>query len=104
MNKVTSIILSLTALVLITSFAEAGPGSTPYGDFCGKCSKYGVCKDFISVEESGEAVKSYFDDTEIDIGSVRGKGRFLKIELIKDQKLHDVILFDRKTGRIRSIY
>ena len=44
------------------------------------------------------------DDADIDIGNVRGKGRFLKIELIKGEDLYDVILFDRKTGRIRSIY
>jgi hypothetical protein len=104
MNKTVLTVLSLLTLILIASFTEAGHKGTPYGDFCGKCSKYGVCKDFISVEESSEAVKSYFDDTEIDIGRVLGKGRFLKIELIKDKELYDVILFDRKTGRIRSIY
>ncbi len=104
MNKSVLIVLSLLILMLIASFTEAGHKGTPYGDFCDKCGKYGVCKDFISVEESGEAVKSYFDDTEIDIGNVQGKGRFLKIELIKDEELYDVILFDRKTGRIRSTY
>ncbi len=104
MNKLVLIIISLFALVLIASFTEAGHRGTPYGDFCDKCGKYGVCKNFLTVEESSEAVKSYFDDKEIDIGNVRGKGRFLKIELIKDEELYDVILFDRKTGRIRSTY
>jgi hypothetical protein len=104
MKKVILIILLSIIAVLIASFAEAGPRSMPYGDLCGKCGKYGVCKDFISIEESSEAVKSYFSDSEIDVGTIRGKGRFLKIELLKGDRIYDIILFDRKTGRIRSIY
>lgn len=104
MKKVYLIIFLLLVPVFITSFTEAGPRGMPYGDLCGKCGNYGVCKDFISIEESSEAVKSYFQDSEIDVGAIRGKGRFLKIELLKSDRLYDIILFDRKTGRIRSIY
>jgi hypothetical protein len=77
---------------------------TPYGDFCSKCGKYGVCENLLTVEESREAVEGYFEDEGIGVGHVRGRGRFIKLELFKGKEPYDVILFDRKTGRMRSIY
>jgi len=103
MKRALFIILPLLLAAAIAQVSYAAMDA-PYGDYCPKCSKYGVCPAFLSVEESIEAVKSYFAGEAVSIGRTRGKGRFLKIELIKDDKLYDVILFDRKTGRIRTIY
>ena len=94
-------------LVMAASFVSLSYGrmmDTPYGDYCPKCSKYGVCPEFLSVEESREAVESYYNNKGVDIGRIRGKGRFIKIELLRDGNVEDIILFDRKTGRIRSVY
>ncbi len=91
-------------VILALSIAYAHRDDTPYGDYCSKCGKYGICPEFLSIEESRDAVEGYFSGKNIKVGNMRGRGRFLKIDLIKEKKLHDVILFDRKTGRIRSIY
>jgi hypothetical protein len=104
MTRTIIIILLTVLLISVVAYAEHRGPKTPYGDFCSKCSKYGVCQDFMSVDESREAVDGYFDGKGIHVGHIRGRGRFLKIELIRDKEVHDVILFDRKTGRMRSIY
>ena len=105
MKKSGKILLIVALNMLLISFAEGGMMMhTPYGDYCPKCSEYGVCPDSLSIGESREAVQSYFKGSQVKIGRLSGKGRFLKMELLKHDKIYDVILFDRKTGRIRSIY
>ncbi len=104
MTERRTVFLTLVVILVFFGIAYAQTPDTPYGDFCPKCSKYGVCPELLSVEEAREAVESYFKGKGISVGKIRGHGRFLKIRLIKDNDLLDVILFDRKTGRIRSIY
>lgn len=97
-------VFSFVVPLFIISAVLAETSGTPYGDFCSKCGKYGVCENLMTMEDSREAVEGYFRGKGINVGHVRGRGRFLKMELIKDKQQYDVILFDRKTGRIRSIY
>ncbi|UCG77405.1 MAG: hypothetical protein JSV21_07405 [Nitrospirota bacterium] len=104
MTERRAVLLTLVVILVFFGIAYAEKSDTPYGDFCPKCSKYGVCPELLSVEEAHEAVESYFREKGISVGKIRGHGRFLKMQLIKDNDILDVILFDRKTGRIRSIY
>jgi hypothetical protein len=79
---------------------------TPYGDFCPNCSVYGVRYKHEAVrhDKAVEAIRAYFAKRGFKIGNVKGLGRFIKVDIYKDRKLVDRIVFDRKTGRIRSIY
>ena len=79
---------------------------TPYGDFCPNCSVYGVRYKHEAVrhDKAVEAISAYFAKRGFQIGNVKGIGRFIKVDIFKDEKLVDRIIFDRKTGRIRSIY
>lgn len=79
-------------------------GVTPYGDFCTKCSKYGMGKRRVEHREAVLAMKAYFMHKGFSVHGIKGRGRFLKAEIYKGDKLVDRVVFDRRTGRIRSIY
>jgi hypothetical protein len=79
---------------------------TPYGDFCPNCSVYGVRYKHRQVrhDKAIEAIRAYFAKRGFTIGNVRGIGRFIKVDVYRKGELVDRLVFDRKTGRIRSIY
>ncbi len=82
---------------------QNGKGVTPYGDFCPRCSNYGVGRRPVSHKVALEALQEYFRAKGLTVKNVHGRGRFLKADIYKDGRLVDRILFDRRTGRIRSI-
>jgi len=79
---------------------------TPYGDFCPNCSVYGVRykHEVVRHDKAVEAISAYFKKRGFYIRNVRGLGRFIKVDVFRQGKLVDRVVFDRKTGRIRSIY
>ncbi len=77
---------------------------TPYGDFCRKCTKYGTCKALMSHDEAKQAMIDYYHEKGFGVEVVSKKGRFIKAKIKDHKKVVDVISFDRKTGRVRSIY
>ena len=95
----------ITALfLLIGATAHAGEGRvTPYGDYCRQCATYGVCKSILSLKEALAAIETYYSDKGCKVGRVWYKGRFIVAEIYLNNRLVDRVLFDRKTGRIRSI-
>ena len=107
------IILSLALILLLgpLSGLDAQPPMrqrekviTPYGDFCSKCSKYGRGGRQVKMREAMDAVEAYFNLRGLTAKHIRGKKRFLVIDVYKEDKIVDTILFDRRTGRLRSIY
>jgi hypothetical protein len=77
---------------------------TPYGDFCSRMSHYGTSKHMRSFKQSEQALKHYFKSKGLDVEIITSKGRFIKANVKKNGKTADTIIFDRRTGRIRSIY
>ncbi|MEJ2684583.1 MAG: hypothetical protein P8Z71_09330 [Candidatus Sulfobium sp.] len=101
----------LFLLVLVGSFflmlGSAGAFDriiTPYGDYCKECTSYGVCRDVMPVKESINAMSKYYRQKGYTVGNVYHKGRFIEADIYKNGKQVDKVLFDRKTGRLRSIY
>ena len=78
-------------------------GVTPYGDFCPRCNLYGVGKKPVTHQAAMDALSDYFKHKGLTVKIVQGMGRFLKVDIYRDGRLVDRILFDRRTGRIRSI-
>jgi hypothetical protein len=90
--------------LLISVSAHAGEGMvTPYGDYCSKCTTYGTCKAPLPPLEAIAAIEQYYMDKGYKVGHVRHKGRFIEAEIYDRNRLVDKVLFDRKTGRIRSV-
>lgn len=77
---------------------------TPYGDFCRRCSHYGVCRDTMSPGDSRKAMIDYYHNKGLDVEIENIRGRFIKAKIKDKGEIVDIIIFDRRTGRIRSIY
>lgn len=77
---------------------------TPYGDLCPRCNQYGICKSPMSNEDVQKALIDYYDKKGLIVEVEIKRGRFIRAKIKDDEKVVDVIIFDRRTGRIRSIY
>jgi len=80
-------------------------GIRPYGDYCpGRHGRYGAKQTIHSREEARTTLEEYFKDKEITIGHISERKRFFRAE-IRDRanNLVDIIIIDKRTGRIRSI-
>lgn len=102
-------ILVLLALLGSFSILPLSAGAfdkiiTPYGDYCKACTSYGVCRDVMPVKESVNAISRYYRRKGYTVGNIYHKGRFIEADIYKNGKQVDKVLFDRKTGRLRSIY
>jgi hypothetical protein len=81
--------------------SEAG---IPYGDSCQWCSEYGICREDLGPKEAESAIDRYFSMRGLAATNMRHKGRFIEADIYRNDRLIDKVIFDRKTGRIRSIY
>lgn len=100
-------VIILAVMILVAGISSVGfthDETTPYGDYCKTCSKYGVCRNSVSLEDSKTAIEEYYKEKGMEVGDMRFRGRFIVVDIFKNGQLVDKILFDRKSGRIRSIY
>jgi hypothetical protein len=105
MTRVMALLLLVCSFFLMVRSAGAFDRIiTPYGDYCKECTSYGVCRDVMPVKESVNAISKYYRDKGYEVGNVYHKGRFIEADIYKNGKQVDKVLFDRKTGRLRSIY
>jgi len=107
MKNVLSIILILIALFVFTSSlyaSETGKAVIPYGDFCTKMNRYGAHAEMMDHQSAVHALHHYFHKKGADVRIVDEGSRFIKAQILEDGKVIDTILFDRRTGRMRSIY
>ncbi len=100
-------------LIILASFpgsmSEAlawplGKPVTPYGDFCPRCTEYGYCKSIMSHEDARKAMLDYYHKKGLNVELEKISGRFIRARIKDKGNVVDVIIFDRRTGRIRSIY
>jgi hypothetical protein len=105
MKSVCMLLLSsfLIVVLLIPVHAEEDR-ITPYGDYCKECGSYGTCEKMMSPDDAAQALIRYYRDKGYSVGMIYHKGRFLRADIYKGNEQVDKVLFDRKTGRIRSIY
>jgi hypothetical protein len=81
-----------------------GQPVTPYGDYCPHCTKYGSCKTIMSNEDAEKAMLNYYQEKGLDVELENKGGRFIRARIKEADRVIDVIIFDRRTGRVRSIY
>jgi hypothetical protein len=77
---------------------------TPYGDYCSRMSHYGMHKSIIDLKHAEDALKHYYDEKGLDVEVVSREGRFIKVHVKDEHAVVDTIIFDRRTGRLRSVY
>ncbi len=108
-KKVKIILITVLCSFVIITVAPAfawheDKAVTPYGDFCPMASKYGMHRHNISIEEAKAALSEYYKEKGLSIWIVEIKGRFIKLNVTDGKKIVDTVIFDRHTGRLRSIY
>jgi hypothetical protein len=108
--KTRFFILSVVFLMLM-SFASSGVFArgrgrpvTPYGDFCPECGKYGTCKSMMNPEDAEKAIFDYYKEKNLEVEILSIRKRFIKANVKDNGTIVDVIIFDRRNGRVRSIY
>jgi len=94
--------LMMTASLL---YAAQEEGVAQYGDDTQWwCTVYGTRTKEIGPAEAEQFIEKYFASKGLTAAHINHKGRFVEAEIYKNGRRLDVILFDRKTGRMRSTY
>lgn len=102
---ILGLVLSLTVSVNAAASAELkNKRVTPYGDFCERVSHYGMHKHMLTPKEAEDALTHYYSNKGLDVQIIKSEGRFIKAVIKNKETIVDTIIFDRHTGRIRSIY
>jgi hypothetical protein len=79
----------------------------PYGDYCLGYKKkwYGAKITVKTAEEAKKILQEYFSKDDVKIGQITEKRWFFRAEIVdKSNALVDIVIIDKRTGRIRSIY
>lgn len=104
-------LITLTAVLFLlfvfspeSSAMRHGETVTPYGDSCASCGHYGTCNKKISSEDAEKAMTDYYGKKGLNVEILDVKERFIKANVKNRDKTVDTIIFDRRTGRIRSTY
>ena len=99
----------IVLMLLLMPFSDASAWRykkpvTPYGDHCPRCSDYGTCDTPMGHEDAKRAMFDYYHKKGLSVEVVRKRGRFIRAKIKDKDNVVDVIIFDRRTGRVRSIY
>jgi hypothetical protein len=106
-------IITLAALLVFAAApaARAGAGdgaagrgkpSVHYGAYCSM--PYGFRQHAAGMVEATEALKAYFAKRGLEVRLLSHDRRFLRADIYDGDERVDSILFDRLTGKMRSIY
>jgi len=82
-------------------------GKMPYGDYCPGYKKgwYGAKITIKTPEDAEKILQEYFSKDEVKIGLITERKGFFRAEILdKNDALVDIVIIDKRTGRIRSIY
>lgn len=77
---------------------------TPYGDCNPARCKYGMHKKMINKHQALMNLYDYYEKSGFTVEVDLIHGRFIKATVKKGGLVLDKIIFDRRSGRIRSIY
>jgi len=104
-SRIGKVCIFAMLLISAASLSAADNGSvTPYGDHCGECTVYGTGRVAIPLPEAMHALKKYYEARGCEVGILRHRGRFIEAEIYRERRQVDRVIFDRRTGRVRSIY
>jgi hypothetical protein len=87
----------------ITFAADKQGEKYPYGG--SQNGTYGQKKEVSSVDDAKKVLTEYFSKKEVKIGEIKEKKLYFEAHILdKNDNLIDIVIIDKRTGRIRSIY
>ncbi len=107
MKNYTAIIITLFLLFqssLVLAWRHGKRPVTPYGDFHPNHNRYGYCKSTLTIEDAKKAITGYYNKKGLNAEIINIRGRFIKVKVKDKNNVVDIVIFDRRSGRIRSIY
>ncbi len=104
MYKATIILTLFFLLAIALSAYSDEKNVTPYGDYCKGCSSYGTCRNVLSPKKALNLLNGYYEEKGYSVRKAHHVGRFIEADIYKHDKQVDKVIFDRKTGRLRSAY
>jgi hypothetical protein len=112
MKKILLLISLVIVVVLSGSHAYARGncwgGRFPHGNYCeGRgCGWYGERQVVRTAGEARRILSEYYSSHEsVKIGRIRERRWFFRAEIMdRNNNLTDIVIIDKRTGRIRSIY
>ncbi|MGC2063066.1 MAG: hypothetical protein WA610_08805 [Thermodesulfovibrionales bacterium] len=100
-----TVIVVLLVLLVSAGASQAFPEYvTPYGDYCREYNSYGSCREAVPPLEAMKAMDRYYREKGCRIRTFTPRGRFIEADVYKNDRQVDKVIFDRKTGRLRSVY
>ncbi|KWT76401.1 hypothetical protein ASN18_3140 [Candidatus Magnetominusculus xianensis] len=102
-----SIIIVMGLLVSIETSANDRWWGGPFGGYCrgAEWGWYGAKKQIRTAQQAKKLVEEYYVNEDITIGKVAERQFFFEVDINdKNNSLIDVVIVDKRTGRIRSIY
>jgi len=100
--------LATGILLSIETSASAMDGwrSGPFGGYCRGPGRgwYGAREEIKTAQEAKKLVREYFSNEDVKVGKVTDRQHFFEVDITdKKGSLIDVVIVDKRTGRIRSI-
>lgn len=101
-------VLSLASAEQICPDCPRWQENAPYGDYCPGSRRgwYGARKKVLTLREAETILTEYFSRYgDMKIVNIRERKRFFIAEIRdKNDSIVDIVILDKRTGRIRSIY
>jgi len=106
-NLILILYALLAVLMVAPAYAEPNGSPIPFGGYRknGRCGCYGAKVAITTEKEARKVVEEFLVGSDLHIGNMIEHPRFFKAELLDGNGvLRDIVIVDRRNGRIRSIY
>ncbi len=109
-NASRTVITSVTAVIIFMAApAHSGQPTSPipYGGYHddGKCGCYGARAAVKTAADARKIIEGFLAGHDLSIGAMEERPRFFRALLVDGTgAVRDVVIVDKLTGRIRSIY
>ena len=76
----------------------------PYGGYCRgpRWGWYGARRDVKNVREVRQLLNEFLKETDLSVGEIRDKGPFFEADILEKEEIVDILIVNKRTGRIRS--
>ena len=87
----------------LSEAAKAGPRpAVPYGDYC--MPGYGARHGNVRLVNAMKHLRAYYKQRGLEVGMLSHRGAFIRADVYRDGRKVDGIVYDIRTGKIRSVY